>query len=276
MTYFVETVQFKQMISYNPYVTEQNEKKKVKYGLLDQIKMGIGDKWDRLKEGTRQAFDMVCFLSAELGFFYASDDYLAERHDISDRTIRNRMRELEELGQVVKVHRRTKRCNGRGKPVYLFVNHPYFNYWVNLLGINTEFLTDFQTENVETLSESKEEGAKKVSTYSLPLKQEKNNIHSSIIHEDKIVQYVSNRIKDTRKNGTMITYLSSYVDRIVRSLERQALLAENARIEKDKKKREEERKQLAIELGIIKGSEPGFNDGQVSNAFRESYYYWQE
>jgi hypothetical protein len=48
------------MISFNPYVTKKQEKKKVKYNLLDEIKNGIGDKWDRLKEGTRQAFTLCC------------------------------------------------------------------------------------------------------------------------------------------------------------------------------------------------------------------------
>lgn len=161
MTYFVETAQFNQMISYNPYVTKKTEKKKVKYSLLDPIKDIFGDKWDRLKEGTRQTFDMICFFSAELGFFYASDEYLAERHNISDRTVRNRLKDLEELGKVIKVYKRAKRCNGRGKPIYLLVDHPYFKYWVKLLNIDYDFQTDFQTENAETSWESKDDAPKK-------------------------------------------------------------------------------------------------------------------
>lgn len=177
MTYFVETEQFNQMISYSPYAIKKHEKNKVKYSLLDRIKDCLGNKWDRLKEGTRQTFDMVCFLSAELGFFYASDAYLSERHDISDRTVRNRFKELEELGQVIKVYRRAKRCNGRGKPIYLFVNHPYFKYWVELLKIEADFRTDFQTENAETPCESMEKPAQKFPTYSLPDQDHNNDLN---------------------------------------------------------------------------------------------------
>lgn len=232
MTYFVEADQFKQMISYNPYVTEKKDKKNVKYSLLEQIKSGIGDKWDRLKEGTRQAFDMICFFSAELGFFYASDEYLAERHEISDRTIRNRLKELEELGQVVKVHRRAKRCNGRGKPIYLFVNHPYFTYWVNMLNITHDFHSNFQTGNDEIPCESKEEGAKNVPTYSLPLKQESNNYKSDIMVLKKYADY---KIQDIAKKGITVKYISSYINKLFKSLEIQSLHAENNRIEAKKK-----------------------------------------
>ncbi|QDZ88737.1 hypothetical protein [Priestia megaterium] len=237
MTVFIETEQFNKMISYNPYATTNQEKKNVKYSLLDQIKEGMCDKWERLKEGTRQAFDMICFFSAELGFFYASDEYLAKRHNISERTIRYRFKELEELGLAVKVHRRATKCNGKGKPVYLFVNHPYFNYWANLLGLNmADFHTDCHAENAETPSGSKEKQPKKVSTYFLPKKQESNNN----ISDNIIVDYVVNRVRDSISKGTKIKYLSSYIDRVVSSLEWQSLYAENRRQEALRKQREEE------------------------------------
>jgi HTH domain len=253
MTIFVETDQFNQMISYNPYVVTSKEKKKVKYRLLNRIQKVLGDKWNRFKEGTRQAFDMICFLGTELGFVYAGDEYLAERHDISNRTVRNRLKELEELGQVIKVHRRAKRCNGRGKPIYLFVNHPYFQYWVELLGINLEdFQTNFQTENQETTWESKDEGAKNISTYCSPLKQESNNT----ISDNKIVQFVVNRVNDSIKKGTRIKYLSSYIDRMVRSLEWQALYAENRRQQAIKKQQQEENSKFIREWLGVKKPEP--------------------
>jgi DNA-binding Lrp family transcriptional regulator len=257
MTYFVETNQFKQMVSYNPYVTTSKDKKKVKYSLLDRIQEVLGDKWNRFKEGTRQSFDMICFLSAELGFFYAGDEYLAERHDISDRTVRNRLKELEELGQVIKVHRRAKRCNGRGRPIYLFVNHPYFHYWVEMLGIKLEdFQTNFQTENQETSWESKGEDEKKNFTYSLPsLKQESNNIS-----DNKIVQYVVNRVNDSINKGTRIKYLSSYIDRMVRSLEWQSLYAENRRQKAIRKQQQEENAKVIREIvGLKEQKVPFYN-----------------
>ncbi|MCK2006160.1 hypothetical protein MZM54_33150 [[Brevibacterium] frigoritolerans] len=238
-TSFIETAQFNQMISYKPYAETKNEKKKVKFALLDSIKEAIGDKWTRLKEGTRQAFDMACFLSSELGFYYAGSEYMAGKHDISERTLRYRLSELVELGQVIKVHRRAKKCNGRGKPIYLFTQHPYFTYWVELLGLDLSSChTNCHTENTESPTESKVDEGKKVPTYSLPSKQESNNI------ENPIMKAVFNRVQDAIKEGSTITYLSSYVDRVFRSLEQKALYAENNRQKALRKKREDEAKRF--------------------------------
>lgn len=204
------------MLSYKPYVTTREDKRRVKYTLLDSIKEVIGDKWTRFKEGTRQTFDMICFLGAELGFFYAGDDYFADRHEISSKTVRNRLKELVELGQAIKVYRRSKRCNGRGKPIYLFVNHPYFTCWTELLGLDSsDFHTDFHTENSGIPYESKGEDREKKSTYYLPKKQE-SNIYKEF---NKIMQIVGYRILDSLKKGTRVAHPSSYADRTVRSLE---------------------------------------------------------
>ena len=199
MAIFVESQQFNRMISCRPYAETKEEKKKVKYRLLDNIKKAIGDRWHLFKEGTKQAYDMICFLGAELGFVYAGDDYLAKRHDICSRTVRYRLKEIEELGLVIKVYRRAKRCNGRGKPIYLFVHHPYFKYWVELLGLNlddfsldfrTDCQTDCQTENGGNAWESKGEAEKKVSTYTVPeitvpeIKKENNNHLNVSLGED--------------------------------------------------------------------------------------------
>jgi predicted ArsR family transcriptional regulator len=260
MTVFVETNQFTQMISYNPYASTKQEKKEVKYNLLDQIKAGIGDKWNRLKDGTRQAFDMICFFSAELGFFYASDEYLAERHDISDRTVRNRLRELEELGQVVKVYRRAKRCNGRGKPVYLFVNHPYFQYWVNLLNLNVDFLSDFQTESEKIACESKAEGGKNIATYSLPtFKQESNNKASKQLLE----KYAKIKINDILKKGVTVKYISSYITKLFNSLENQSLYDANE-VNKARRKKQQEQ------------AHKWFNELNGTNEEPVPFYNWLE
>ena len=148
-TLWVETDQFKQMLSYESYTENKADQKQVKYMLLDEIQNAMGDKWYRLKDDTRQAIDMICFLSTELGFSYASADYLAEKHGISARTVRYVFKELEQLGQVVAVYRRNSKCNGRGKPVYLFVNHPYMPFWIDLLGLSN-CITDCNTKKAET------------------------------------------------------------------------------------------------------------------------------
>jgi hypothetical protein len=258
MTYFVETNQFNRMISFTPYANNKQEKKKVKYSLLDRIQEVLGDKWSRLKDGTRQAFDMICFFSAELGFFYASDEYLAERHDISERTVRNRLKELEQLRQVVKVYRRAKRCNGRGKPVYLFVTHPYFKYWVELLNLDVDFLTDFQTENSEIHCESKEESSKNISTYFLPsLKQESNNNKATI---ELFKKYADFKINDILKKGVTIKYISSYVGKMFKSLETQSLYYANEQWTAKRKKQQEQASKWFKEMnGITDEPVPFYN-----------------
>lgn len=252
-TNFVESEDLRQMQAYKPYVETKKEKREVKYTLLDGIKEGLGDKWYRIKEGTRQTFDMICFLGAELGFFYAGDTYLAERHNITDRTIRNRFKELVELGLVVKIHRRAKRCNGKGKPIYLFVHHPYFTYWTEFLGLNLDnFLPYFHTGDDKSPCESKKEEVKQISTYSLTKKQESNNN----ISDNTVIQYIYNRVQDAVNKGTTIKYLSSYINRVVTSLEKQALYAENMRQNAIKKKVQREQSQQIRELTGVKKTVP--------------------
>jgi hypothetical protein len=96
-----------------------------------------------------------------------------------------------------------------------------------------------------------------------PLKQE-SNIISSNPSENKIIQYVTNRVNDSIKQGTKIESLSSYIDRVVRSLERKAIYAEKIRVMKLQKQRENE-------AGIIKESHaiPFYNwlkDKNISNS----------
>lgn len=253
-TVLVDSKIFNQMISYKPYTENQSQSKKVKFTLLDDIKNFFSDKWFRLKNGTRSALDMMAFLSTERGFVYASQLYLGERYGVSDRTIRRIVRELEEAGLIYTVYRRHSKGNSKGKPVYLFTQHPYFEYWANLLNLNIQ--DRVQEEKVQTYWESKQNSVKKVPTY----------IHQSIqerdinISDNKVVQFVVNRVQDSIKRGTKITYLSSYIDRIVRSLENQAIYAENMRLVKQKKQQEEEMSQLAIELGIRNPKEDVFYD----------------
>ena len=97
---------------------------------------------------------------------------------------------------------------------------------------------------------------KKISTYSLPsLKQESNNIN-----DNKIVQYVVNRINDSIKKGTRITYLSSYIDRMVRSLEWQSLYAENRRQKEIRKQQQEENAKVIREIvGLKEQKVPFYN-----------------
>ena len=240
MTVFIETKQIQEMVAHEHYARTRDEKKQTKYNLLDKIKVSLGDKWTRLKEGTRQTFDMICFLGSELGFYYAGNEYLAAKHGISERTLRYRLSELIDLGQVVKIHKRAKNCNGKGKPVYLFTNHPYFSHWVEFLGLDlSNCHTDCHTENDETPCGSRAEALKKNNTYLRPIKQELNN-NISDINNNKIMKYIYNRVMDSTKEGSTISYLSSFVDKVFRTEERKALYEEVRRQDTIRRKKVEE------------------------------------
>lgn len=251
-TVLVDSKIFNQMMMYQPYTDNLAQSKQVKFNLLDSVKDFFSDKWNRLKNGTRSALDMMAFLSTERGFVYASQIYLGERYDVSDRTIRRAIKELESAGLIYTIYRRHSKGNSKGKPVYLFTQHPYFEYWANLLNLNVQ--DRVQEESAEIAWESKNKSRKKLSTYNHQLKQESTN---NISHS-QIVEFVVNRIADSMKKGKMIQYLSSYVNKTVRSLERQAIYAENMRQTELHKQWQEENTRIAMEIGIRKQKELPF------------------
>lgn len=157
--------EFSQMMSYKRFAENQSQQQKEKKRLRELVQESIGDKYYRLKEGTKQAIDMMCWFAAERGFVFAGDEYLADRHEISDRTVRNVAKELRNLGLIVTVYRKSTKHNGRGCPIHLFVDHPYFEYWTSYF--NLHFQADFQAENAEIPYESKDEQQKNNSTYNL-------------------------------------------------------------------------------------------------------------
>ncbi|MFC3883306.1 transcriptional regulator, partial [Bacillus songklensis] len=164
----VSNQEFKQMVSYHPYAENESQKQSMKKTLLARVREAYEDKYYRLKQGTKDAIDMMCWFASERGFVFAGDDYLGDRHDVSDRTIRNVAQKLRKKGLILTVYRRSTKHNGRGCPIHLFVDHPYFDYWTSLLRI--EFQADFQAEKNETPCETKEEPKKNISTYDLTLK----------------------------------------------------------------------------------------------------------
>lgn len=155
------------MEGYKLYAKNEPEKKTIKRTLVVGVREVYGDQYYDLKQGTRDAIDMMCWFAAERGYVYAGDDYLGQRYNISDRTVRRVAKMLRDAGLIITVYRKAKNSNGRGCPVHLFVNHPYFEYWTSFLQIDVQ--THVQTENVEIPCESKEETSKNVSTYDLTL-----------------------------------------------------------------------------------------------------------
>ncbi|WKB37002.1 hypothetical protein QS257_09620 [Terrilactibacillus sp. S3-3] len=116
----IEHSQFRQMLSYKPYITAKKDKQAVKNELKDSIiNFFYTDKWYRLKEATRAAIDFICFTSVERGFCYASQGYLTN-FGVSERTIRRIMSELQKAGIIYIAYRRLGHFNMCGKPVYFF------------------------------------------------------------------------------------------------------------------------------------------------------------
>lgn len=251
MAVLVDSKIFNQMVSYKPYTENQSQSKKMKFTLLDDIKSFFSDKWYRLKNGTRSALDMMAFLSTERGFVYASQSYLSDRYEVSDRTIRRIVRDLEKAGLIYIVYRRHSKGNSKGKPIYLFTKHPYFTYWTKLLGLNSQ--EHVQEEIRKKVEVSTLEEGKTVPTFIQQSKQERTIIYNNLL-DNKVIEYVINRVQDSIKKGTKIKYLSAYIDRTVRSLENQSLYAENMRLTQAQHKQAKELSQLAEELGIKKQS----------------------
>ena len=172
--------EFIHMTNYQSYAERAHQKKEMKKILLEKVMKTYGDTFYRLKEGTRKAIDMLCFFAAERGFVYASDQYLGERYEVSDRTVRNVLAMLRKKGLIVTVYRGLSNHNGRGCPMHLFVDHPYFENWNNYLNLE-DFREDFQSQNAETSYGSKESEAKKKSTNNLTLNS-LNKLRTGSVH----------------------------------------------------------------------------------------------
>lgn len=253
MSILIDTATFNQMIQQDPYVKNLLESKNMKFSLLNDIKSFFSDKWDRLKNGTRSVLDMMAFLSTEKGFVYASQLYLADRYDVSDRTIRRVIKELEQAGLIYTVYRRHANGNSKGKPVYLFTNHPYFDHWATLLNIDVQ--EHVQEEKAESEGVSRDQEGNQVPTNIYQSKQE-SNINISNPSNQKIISFVTNRIQDSIKKGNKIQFLSSYINRIVDSLERQAIYDANLRHMKAQKQKQAQMSEMAQKLGLRKSPSP--------------------
>ncbi|OKL35260.1 helix-turn-helix domain-containing protein [Domibacillus mangrovi] len=155
--------EFEKLQQYKPYAINHAEQQKTKLILFNPIKAAYGDKFYRLKKGTQQSIEMICWFGAEKGFCFASADYFAKRFNVTNKTIRNIFKQLRDYGLIYTVYRRSSIQNGLGAPIHLFVKHPYFRQWIKLLQLG-HFQPDFHSENTEIPCESKNNESKKDST----------------------------------------------------------------------------------------------------------------
>ena len=188
-TRMLTTEEFDYMKNYHSFIENRSQHQSMKRKLLREIISLYGEKFYRLHEGTRKAVDRLCWFAAEKGFCFPGSTYLGKTYEKSKGTIDRHLKELRKQGQIVTVYRRCPRNNGKGNPVHLFVNHPYFHHWVKYLQLNLEshVEADVEAENAESSCESKNKEEKNCSTYNLSLKDFnkciRNNVNSKLSAE---------------------------------------------------------------------------------------------
>lgn len=170
-TIFIENSQFMQMKAVKALVENKADQNKTKMSLMSKVYTALEDSIYRLKEATRKSIDRLAFMSTERGFVYIGQETLAKQYGVTARTIRGRIKELIEAGVLAVAYRRSSKHNGKGKPVYFFTAHPYFESWKSMFNlqvsdasISSDFQTDFQAEKADKPTGSKDGEGKKVST----------------------------------------------------------------------------------------------------------------
>ena len=246
---------FKQMQSYETLECNQKERQRMKHTFIDRIKEKVSLRWDRASK-LLQVIDEIIYKATDRGYSFNGRETLAKKCKVSLRTVDKAIKILKESNEVVVAYRHKPSSNGFKTPVIILKGHEYFKYWKALL--NIEDSVECKVEDTENADKPRAEGVKTDLYLFHTKKQESNNISNP--SHNKIVQYVINRVQDSIKQGTKITFLSSYIDRIVHSLEQQALYAENMRLNKLRKQQEQELSRLAEKLGIKQARKPIFYD----------------
>lgn len=203
-TRMLTTEEFDYMKNYHSYIENRSQHQSMKRKLLKEIINLYGEKFYRLHEGTRKALDRLCWFAAEKGFCFPGSTYLGKTYEKSKGTIDRHLKELRKQGQIVTLYRRCPRNNGKGNPVHLFVNHPYFNHWVKYLQLDLEadVEADVKTENTEIPWESKRKEPKKRSTYNLSLKDLNKYIRNDVnfrLSSDYLPSFIPAAFKDNVK-----------------------------------------------------------------------------
>lgn len=197
----ITTEEFDYMKNYQSFIENRSQHQSMKRKLLKEIIKLYGEKFYRLHEGTRKALDRLCWFAAEKGFCFPGSTYLGKTYEKSKGTIDRHLKELRKQGQIITVYRRCPRNNGKGNPVHLFVNHPFFNHWVKYLQLDLEsnVEADVKTENTENAWESKSNDTKKQSTYNLSLKDLNKYIRNDVnfkLSSDYVPSFIPTAFKD--------------------------------------------------------------------------------
>lgn len=202
----ITSQEFEYLSSLEPYVAKNdaNNYKTLKYTLLDDIESVFGDKWFNLKDSTRKAIDYIVFLSLERGFVYASPDHIAKRYKIARSTVYEALKVLREEQIVYKANRSSRKQNGLGCSVHIFVNHPYFDHIRGYLNLewNSQEKANQKAEESEIPCQISVESDSNPSTLSLPtLNQQHIDLHLNVqdqshVERKSIIKYVPKEINE--------------------------------------------------------------------------------
>lgn len=208
----IEHSQFKQMLLYHTCYKNKSEQQDIKNSLKDEIGAAYGAKWLRLADGTRSAIDELCFMSTDRGFCFASKDYFT-RHGISKRTLDRVINFLSEAGLIYITYRRRGCLNLTGKPVFLFISHPYFKYWTSFLSLDDaeDDAGNVAAENSQTSNLSSDSAENRISTSSVPENLSKDSLKD---RKDDTLPNSYNEIPDYIPEGFRKAYKRYFPIRI--------------------------------------------------------------
>jgi hypothetical protein len=202
----------------------ERERKQLKYSMLDRISEALGRAFRNARK-VAAVIDEITYKATDRGYSFNGRETLSEKVGVSLRTVDNAIKLLKQSAEVIVAYRENPGSNGVKTPVIIFKSHPNFERIARLLNLQ-DCEVVCEVENPSNPTETSDSSPKKVATYSLPLKQEKYN---NISNTDKIKAVIEYKINDAMRKGTTITYISSYINRVFRSLTNQALIAEQSR-----------------------------------------------
>lgn len=219
--YVVENKVFNVLMDLETVTDYVKERKKIKHSLLDRLVDVLGRSFRRAKK-VAAVIDEITYKATDRGFSFNGRETLANKVGVSLSTVDRAIKLLKESGRVVVAYRENPNSNGIKTPVIIFKDHANYKRISSLLKLTDK--VDDKVEKKENTYETSYSEAKKVSTIRYQKQENYIYIYNSPKLED-IVEYVSLKISDAmKKSGKGITYLSSYVDKVIHNEEKKAYL----------------------------------------------------
>lgn len=211
------------------------KRRKIKNELMNRIAESLGRKF-RKAQKTTLVIDEIVWKATDRGFSFNGRETLAEKLDVSLRTVDNAIRLLKDSGEVVVCYRENPKSNGAKTPVFIFRSHANFERIASILDLSVcEEVCE--VENTEKPTAAKDSPLNTFATIiGLPYKNKTNKyIKGKIQPYEKIVYYLAYKIDQVqRRNGKGIEHLSSYIDEVFENEIRKATLVVKHKQQKQK------------------------------------------